>query len=320
LITRKPTRRLVGGHTDFVKCLLTIRLPNGDRDLLLSGGADGALVLWDAESGERLQLLRTGHTIGGLLALALLPTDSRLDSEEREQAEDTESSVALTEEEGKMSTKIFSAGSDRTIRRFSLSYSKPQAGRSLGPSLEEIYPEAPIIAHETSVNCITFGCDSQLWTASADETAKCLLPNLTDPPHWKVDTTLQHGGYVRAVAVDTEGGLIVTAGRSEEVKIWDAETGELEWSYEGHYDEITGLVVLEARREVVSISVDGTVRRWGLRGEDIAAAKLKAREEEERRERGEGGGGEEEDGGGQSAGVGLTEEEERELAELMEEG
>jgi len=320
LVTREPTRRLVGGHTDFVKSLLTISLPQGGRDLLLSGGADGALLLWDVESGERLQLLRTGHRTGGLLALAPLPTDSDLDGEQKEQAKDAKGSDANTKDEGKTSMTIFSAGSDRTIRRFSLSHSNPRSGRSLGPSLEEIHPEAPIIAHETSVNGLTFASDSQLWTASADETAKCLLPNLADPPHWKVNTTLQHGGYVRAVAVDTEGGLIITAGRSEEVKIWDAETGELEWSYEGHYDEITGLVVMEARREVVSISVDGTVRRWGLSSGDIAAAKLKAREEEERRERGEGGGGEEEDGEGQSAGVGLTEEEERELAELMEEG
>lgn len=284
---------------------------------MLSGGADGALVLWDAESGERLQLLRTGHTTGGLLALALLPTDSMPDSDQREQVEDTKSSSANTKDEGKTSMTIFSAGSDRTIRRFWLSYSKPNAG----PSLEEIHPEAPIIAHETSVNCLTFAPDSQLWTASADEAARCLVPDPTDPPRWKVNATLQHGGYVRAVAVDTEGGLIITAGRSEEVKIWDAETGELEWSYGGHYDEITGLVVLESRREVVSISVDGTLRRWGLRGEDIAAAKRKAREEEERRERGEGGDGEEqEDGEGQNAGVGLTEEEERELADLMEGG
>lgn len=306
-----------------MKCLLTISLPHGGRDLLLSGGADGTLVLWDAESGARLKLLRTGHTTGGLLTLALLPTDSRLDDEQKEQAEDTESSSADTKNESQTSMTIFSAGSDRTIRRFSLSYSNPHAGRLHGPSLEEIHPEDPIVAHETSVNWLTFACDSQLWTASADETAKCLVPDPTNPPHWKVSATLQHGGYVRAVAVDTEGGLIITAGRSEEVTICDAETGELEWSYEGHYDEITGLVVLEARREVVSISVDGTVRRWGLNSGDIAAAKQKAREEEERRERGEGGGVDNEDdesvSQGQSAGVGLTEEEERELAELMEE-
>lgn len=297
-----------------MKCLLIISLPHGGRELLLSGGADSALVLWDVKSGERLQLLRTGHTTGGLLALALLPTDPRLEGERQEQAEDVGSGIGHTEDENRTSLTVFSAGSDRTIRRFSLSHS------NTGPSLEEIHPEDPIIAHETSVNCLTFAPDSQLWSASADETANCLLPDPADPPHWKVKTTLQHGGYVRAVAVDTEGGQIITAGRSEEVKIWDGETGELEWSYEGHYDEITGLVVLETRREVVSISVDGTVRRWGLRSEDLAVAKRKAREEEERRDRGEGGGGEEEGREGQSAGVGLTEEEERELTELMDEG
>lgn len=71
------------------------------------------------------------------------------------------------------------------------------------------------------------------------------------------------------------------------------------------------LCVLEARREVVSVSVDCTVRSWSLKKEDIAAEKLRAE-----KARQEGGEGDEEEVEGKE-GVGLTEEEERELEELM---
>lgn len=82
--------------------------------------------------------------------------------------------------------------------------------------------------------------------------------------------------------------------------------------YSGHYDEITGLLVLGAL--AVTVSLDGTVRRWSLRGDDLQEARRKKREEEEsgvvlEDEGGDGMLGEE---------LGVTEEEERELAELME--
>jgi len=100
--------------------------------------------------------------------------------------------------------------------------------------------------------------------------------------------------------------------------VWDAGTGKLETVFEGHYEEVTGVVVLvrEGREVVVSVGIDGTVRQWGLGKGELE--KWKAGEAERRRA--EAVGFEEvvevkkvEEGKGL-----LTEEEERELAELME--
>lgn len=310
-----------------MKCLITT-LING-RELLLSGCADSKIVVWDVGSGERLQLLRTGHTTGGVLALALYPANNdtpRLEGDGQDGRDGTQSSKAETTDPALPT--ILSAGSDRTIRRY---FFFPSTTSTI---LEEIHPNDPIIVHDTSINALTLTNDPQtypttpdnptpsprVWTASADGFAICLLPTSLTSPTWKTEASLNHGGYVRAVTVDTEGGWVITAGRSEEIKIWDAETGELEWSYEGHYDEVTGLVVLDGRREVVSISYDGTVRRWGLKGEVIEGARRRAREEEERREKGEADEVEGEEVNEGDERLGLTEEEERELAELMEEG
>ncbi len=87
-----------------------------------------------------------------------------------------------------------------------------------------------------------------------------------------------------------------------------SQTGKLDHTFEGHYDEITGLVVMG--QTVVSVSLDGTIRRWSLKAGDLDAAKKEAQEEKE------GGGLEKEEEVEERL---MTEEEEKELAELMDE-
>lgn len=64
----------------------------------------------------------------------------------------------------------------------------------------------------------------------------------------------------------------------------------------------------------VTVSLDGTVRRWGLGARELEEARRKKKGEEEERE-----GGEDEGEGNVEGEVGITEDEERELRELMEE-
>jgi WD40 repeat protein len=151
---------------------------------------------------------------------------------------------------------LFSAGSDRSIRRWAINTNLTSA--------KEIESENAILAHETSVYNLCFDSDSDLWTASADGTVKCLSRSR----EWAVDTTLEHGDYVRAVAVDEVGGWVVSAGRDEDVKVWDKSSGELKFVLEGHFEEVTGLVIVGAaggnqrERWIVSVGIDATIRRW----------------------------------------------------------
>ncbi len=89
----------------------------------------------------------------------------------------------------------------------------------------------------------------------------------------------------------------------------NAQTGKLHHTFEGHYDEITGLVVIG--QMVVSVSLDGTIRRWSLKAGDLDAARKEAEEVKQ-------GGGTEKDEEVEERL--MTEDEERELAELMNEG
>lgn len=271
--TRSPQRRYQG-HTDFVKAVLTLRLSSSPKaDILISGSSDATIIIWSIDSGEKLHVLQ--RHLRGILDLAIDPfTYNPLGTDNGE-------------------VTFLSADSYREIRRWKI---------TSGARAEEIDPENPIVAHETSVYALRFDSDGDLWTASADGTAKCL----SREQGWKADTALAHGDYVRSVAVGEEEGVVVTAGRDEDLKVWEKGSGRLLHVFDGHWEEVTGLAILRGR--VVSVSIDGTLRIWGLKPEDLRGTRQNGKEVLIDMERKDGGGGKD---------VALTEEEERELAEIM---
>ena len=239
------------------------------KELLATASADTTIIIWDISSGDRLHTLK-GHS-RGVLALAL------------DLAEDQPNNHQIT---------LFSAGTDREIRRWTVTLA----------SATEAQP-SPIITHETSIDAIHFDTDGDLWTASADKTAKCLSRGRD----WEQDSIFEHPDFVRDVAIDEDGGWVVTACRDENVRVWDKGTGKLHHIFAGHHEEVTGLLLL-SRQRLVSVSIDTTVRQWSLKAQELAKAVKEAEyerlgkvenEEPENKE-----------------GV-LTADEEAELAELM---
>lgn len=237
----------------------------------MSGSADATIIVWDAASGEKLHTLK-GHA-RGVLALALDPVQYA---------------------PANASAIVFSAGSDREIRRW-------QIGRDSAAELQDA--PSPIIAHETNVDAIHFDADGDLWTASADRTAKCLSRSR----NWEEDARFEHPDFVRDVAIDETGGWVITACRDEEVRVWERGSGKLHHVFSGHFEEVTGLLLLSGQK-VASVSIDATVRQWSLQAADLAEAIKEA--EDERLGKAEAKGPEKENL--------LTEEEEAELAALME--
>ncbi len=151
---------------------------------MVTGGADASIMVWDTASGEKLHTLK-GH-IRGIQDLVIDPT-----------------AVAPNCD----SVSIFSASSDREIRQWTIGVQHAA----------ETANSKPIIAHETSVYKFYFDLDDDLWTASADNTAKCLSRERS----WEVDTELVHPDFVRDVLVDEKGGWVVTACRDEEIRVWN---------------------------------------------------------------------------------------------------
>ncbi|TKX19567.1 WD domain-containing protein 34 [Elsinoe australis] len=270
----RPWKRFHQGHTDFVKCLVFAVVAG--QPLLVTGGADAKIIVWNADTGSKLHTL-TGHA-RSVLDLAIDPTSPRSGA-------------------GYEHVDLFSADSVRDIRRWRIS--KETASQLLAK---------PITAHETSVNKLNFEPadgteeDSDLWTASADKTAKHLVRSRG----WESDTTLEHPDYVKDVLVaGAQGQLVVTACRDEEVRVWDASSGKLLCIYSGHYDEVTGLALVDGGKRLISTSLDGTLRQWSLDMQDMQKAMEERNQAEEPAE------------DDKKEGM-MTADEEAELAELMD--
>lgn len=283
--TAEP-RLIYSGHSDFVKTVISATLSG--KPILISGGADKKILVWDIETGKRLFTLQDASTT--MLAvqhLAIDPVSSNADS-----------------------IVVVSASSDPSLRRWKISLDSAE-------QITESFKDQPdterltILEHDTSVyklNFDLFDDDVDLWTASADGTAKCL----SRATNFTTADTLQHGDYVRGVV--TTDQWIVTAGRDEDVKVWNRATGKLYCKLYGHFDEITDLVLLQnsqgAGVKVCSVGIDGTIRVWPLAKNGLDET-VRAIEEEEK--------GQKEEVVEEDKGEGmLTAEEEAELAELMD--
>ncbi|GFP56493.1 hypothetical protein ACSS6W_006786 [Trichoderma asperelloides] len=281
--TGQPGRKY-SGHSDFLKVVVCTRISG--KEILISGGADKKILVWDIETGKRLHTLQDPTTT--MLAVQHIAIDPVLSTPE--------------------AVVIASASSDPHIRRWKITIDGVE-------QLAEAFHGSPeverltIAEHDTSVYKLVYDLESDegdLWTASADGTAKCLVRS----QNFVSDDVFTHGDYVRAV-IPTEN-WVVTAGRDENVKVWDKSSGKLYCTLEGHYEEVTDLILLRDSRglpeKVCSVSIDGTIRTWPLKKSDLDEVVKKIEESKKPVE-------EEEKSEGDNM---LTAEEEAELAELMD--
>ncbi|KAK3950427.1 WD40-repeat-containing domain protein [Pseudoneurospora amorphoporcata] len=280
--TRAPARKYAG-HSDFVKAIVCAKLSG--KDVLVSGGADKKLIVWDVATGSKLHVLQ--DSVVNMLSIQDLVVDPASSSPDE--------------------LCIVSASSDPHIRRWKIRLDGWEQFAEPDPATPAAERHT-ILVHETTVYKLVIdheGNEVDLWTASGDGTAKCLsrIRGFTS------DDIFEHGDHVRAVAVTDQ--WVITAGRDEDLKIWDRTSGKLYCSLEGHYDEVTELVILRgsagSSERVCSVSIDGTVRTWALDKASLDAAveeqKKPIKPAEEEKPDGEGL---------------LTADEEAELAALME--
>lgn len=283
--TRQPGHKFEG-HSDFVKAVVCTRIAG--KDVLISGGADKKIMVWDVASGARLHVLQDPVTT--MLAVQSLAADPVLSSEDE--------------------VVVVSAGSDPQIRRWKIRLDGWEQLADVEPGTPNV-ERRTINVHETGVYKVLFdglGDEVDLWTASGDGSAKCLSRG----KDFTTEDSFEHGDHVRAVAVTDQ--WVITAGRDENLKVWDRTSGKLHCSLEGHYDEVTDLLLLESGhghdQRLISVSIDGTVRTWPL-----DKAGLDAAVQEQTKVASNGVGNDEAEEEAENL---LTAEEEAELAELMD--
>ena len=249
------------GHRDFVKCITWTIV--GTISVLISGSADTTIVLWDANSGAKLQVLQ-GHS----MAVAAITIDPSFGDED-----DDDGTQMLAKLQAKPRT-LFSA-SARSIHQWIIiptpknplsklmAAASPDVSGPLTPADGTIYALA--FPHATSEDP-----DPDLWLTSADGA----ILSLSRDDDWSVTETLNttEGHHVRVVAISEDRRFIAAAGRDEDVYVWDMRSGpsastvKLLPKFEGHFDEVVSLLILGKGIEtrVISASLDCTLRTWNL--------------------------------------------------------
>ncbi|KAJ4562208.1 hypothetical protein HRR90_004996 [Exophiala dermatitidis] len=223
-------------HRDFVKCLVVAQTPD-KQDILISGSADGDVRFWTLD-GQSLGALKPNCR--GIECIALDPLSSA-------------DSPVVTFSTSKQEIFFFTLPESTSI--------KP----------EKLKLSPPVIVHDTGVYKIHFDEDGDIWTASADKTAKHLSRN----DQWAVDTILAHPDFVKDVVTHDAYGWVITACRDEEVRVWNKSTGQLHHVFTGHFEEVTRLCLTGDL--LISVSIDATLRRWSLAPADLEKAVQEAR-------------------------------------------
>ncbi|KAF7338650.1 WD40 repeat-like protein [Mycena venus] len=276
-------------HSDFVKCLFVIP----SLRLLVSGSSDKIVRFWDlsaAMAGEPL-------TSMGSISSHTRPI-SCIDG------------ISLSE----TSAVLYTADSMGVIKVWDLTKESGDAPRWKSTLKTELKH------HRTGINEMRFG-RSQLWTASSDDTAQVLDPTSTTAK----PISITHPTAVRCIlplfVTDLAEPYLIT-GAGDVIRVYDVSSlqePELIKEVDAHWHDVTDLhlwvrqtVGADSKTRVepwvVSSSLDGTIRKWRLaelltqspppRSESPKVAKAAPAAKTSKFE--------------------MTEEEERELAELLD--
>ncbi|KAJ2081758.1 hypothetical protein H4R24_002083 [Coemansia sp. RSA 988] len=283
------TLAILRGHSDFVKCLAA----HPTMPIVYSGSADKSIMFWRLpESADALlsdqspleispfKVIKGEHT-GQIYTLCLDPTTA---------------------------STLYSAGSDASIRAWDAHTGIPLA--AVGADSD--YWHIARGQHKTNI----FDCkltENGLWTASADKTAVGW-----DLETRTADLVLEHNTAVTAVLPILQIGVVVTGVRDGAMYVWRINSGvpTIIREIHAHTDDVTCLRM--AGRVFYSSGLDETLRRWDIRdvvefsgGLEYIPVELKKQDTQQSQST---------TAVASTANTGhsaLTEEEERELAELM---
>lgn len=146
---------------------------------------------------------------------------------------------------------LFGGGYDSIIRRWDM-------------SIDESQELDPLIGHRGWVQRIEFSPDGEKLFSVDSWGRLCAWPwrDEAASPYWSVDEA--HDGWIRSLAVSSDGSLLATAGRDQSVRIWSAADGSLKQELPQHSHDICQVAIHPEGKSVVSGDLMGTVRHWDL--------------------------------------------------------
>ncbi|KAH8126025.1 WD40 repeat-like protein [Trichoderma asperelloides] len=258
------------GHSDWVRCCCY----SPDGRLIVSGGDDGLVRLWSAET------FKVQHTFnndpkyniktvrfspdGALMAYTQGPKiflwDMKSDKGRCLSAEHTDYIDGLAFWHN--SKYLASASHDRTVRVW------VTCGES-GKESNETKSLCILEGHEDYVNCVSFSSDScRLASGSSDLTIRIWTWSGYENPNYAIGGVLRGHGHstnISFVAFAPDGRMFASASSDGKICLWDCNTGHIMCSFSEHEANITWLDFSYDGDILVSASQDGTARVWDTR-------------------------------------------------------
>jgi WD40 repeat protein/serine/threonine protein kinase len=232
-----------------------------ERGLLLTASADGTARTWRLKGAE----IATYRSVKyGMHALAVCGCGKR-----RVLAVPDEGPAVLLDQNGTKINEYGEAADRLRSARFSLDVKRVVTADERGwVSVFALMGKSPLFTFDTHGP----GCSADfsplgtlILTWSDDSTAK-----LWDLAGHFVREFDEHEDRVRCAAFSLDGHWIVTGSRDCRARIWDADTGELRRTLEGHGRTVTSAVFShDGRRVLTAGGADQTARIWDLEGHPL---------------------------------------------------
>ena len=197
-----------------------------DGGLIVSGGDDGLVRVWETASGKLLHTL-SGHE-GSVLAVAFHPDGGEIASAS------TDRSVKIWEPRGGRLVRSLAGHSGRVN---SIAYSPN--GRWLATGGEGQVP----------IDEDSPGLDGELkiWEAATGELRHSL---------WG------HSGAINTVIFSPDSNRLASGSEDQTVKLWAAEFGQEVLTLRGHNNAVHGVSFSPDGHSLASVALDQTVRIW----------------------------------------------------------
>jgi WD40 repeat protein/tRNA A-37 threonylcarbamoyl transferase component Bud32 len=266
--------RISGELTDLYGCISTLKghsswvlalAASPDGQMLVSGGLDDRIIVWDLLSGDADKIL-SGHTkpINGL---AITPNGKTVvscsddisikfwrlstGSLERSLSVHTRdiNSIAVSPD-GQF---LVSGAEDRMLYAWRI-----DSGVCLRsyPQVSGMVRSVAISANAQMVACGGLDNKVRVWNFNTTQLLHCFTG---------------HNNSVLSVALTQSGGNVISASKDRTIKIWNTQSGELVRTLIGHLDVVNSVAITPDGRYLISGSADKTIRIWHFAsGEPIA--------------------------------------------------
>lgn len=236
-----------------------------DGQLLVSGGDDGTIRLWDAARGKELAVwenqLPTYHRAYPVYSLIFSPSGGAVISGGNDLA------IKVWDVRRGALIKVFRDHYYATSLAFSpdattlVSGSKDCFNADASIKLWDAASGREVHALEgeyAGVNSVACSPDGSLIAAGSDDAAA----RIWDNSHRRPLLTLKCGAVVQSVAFSPDGELLATGDNMRRVRVWDVIGGD-ERRGEAHHEHSVRVVAFSPDgRRVASAGWDATVRLW----------------------------------------------------------